>query len=62
MCLEVLLLAKLRASRPSSPQDAQDIQELLSYRKLHIDWTVFEELGANEIEIANLKKHASFRR
>jgi hypothetical protein len=62
MCLEALLLAKLRASRPSRPQDAQDIQELLSYRKLHIDWTVFEELGANEIEIANLKKLASFRR
>jgi hypothetical protein len=62
MCLEALLLAKLRASRPSRPQDAQDIQELLSYRKLHIDWTVFEELAANEIEIANLKKLASFRR
>lgn len=62
MCLEALLLAKLRVSRPSRPQDAQDIQELLSYRKLHIDWTVFEELGANEIEIANLKKLASFLR
>ncbi|HZW56265.1 MAG TPA: nucleotidyltransferase [Nitrososphaerales archaeon] len=62
MCLEALLLAKLRASRPSRPQDAQDIQELISYRKLHIDWTVFEELGANEIEFANLKKLSSFRR
>ncbi|MHB1909342.1 MAG: nucleotidyltransferase [Nitrososphaerales archaeon] len=62
MCLEALLLAKLRASRPSRPQDAQDIQELYSYRKLHIDWSVFKELGANEIEIANLKKLASFRR
>ena len=62
MCLEALLLAKLRASRPSRPQDAQDIQELFSYRKLHIDWTIFEELGASEIEIANLKKLSSFRR
>lgn len=61
ICPEALLLAKLRASRPSRPQDAQDIQELFSYRKLHIDWTVFEELGANEIEISNLKKLASFR-
>jgi hypothetical protein len=62
MCLEALLLAKLRASRPSRPQDAQDIQELLSYRKLHIDWTIFDELGANETEIASLKKLASLRR
>ncbi len=62
MCLEALLLAKLRASRPSRPQDAQDIQELFSYRKLHIDWTLFEELGANETEIASLKKLASLRR
>jgi hypothetical protein len=62
MCLEALLLAKLRASRPNRPQDAQDIQELLSYRKLHIDWSVFEGLGANETEIASLKQPASLRR
>ena len=62
MCLEALLLAKLRASRPSRPQDAQDIRELFSYRKLRIDWAVFQALGANETEFANLKKLSSFRR
>ena len=62
MSSEALLLTKLRASRPSRPQDAQDIQELFSYRKLGIDWTAFEALGANETEIASLKKLALLRR
>jgi len=59
MSVEALLLARLRASRP---QDAQDIQELSSYRKLHIDWNAFGNLGVNETEIASLKKLALFRR
>ena len=62
MCPEALLLAKLRASRPSRPQDAQDIHELFSYRKLNIDWTVIEDVGANETEIATLKKLALLKR
>lgn len=62
MCPEALLLAKLRASRPSRPQDAQDIHELFSYRKLNINWAVFEDLGANGTEIARLKKLALLKR
>jgi hypothetical protein len=33
ICLEALLLAKLRASRQSRPQDFNDIQELISYKR-----------------------------
>ena len=62
MCLEALLLAKLRASRPSRPQDPQDMQELLSYRRKEIDRKVFEELGAKETEIAQLRQIALFQR
>jgi hypothetical protein len=56
ICLEALLLAKLRASRPSRPQDVYDIQELISYKRKEIDWKVFKELGASETEIARLRQ------
>ena len=55
MCLEALLLAKLRASRPSRPQDAQDIRDLCFYRGKEIEWKVFKDLGADETEINRLR-------
>jgi len=58
ICLEALLLAKLRANRPSRPQDAQDIQELVFYRGKKIDWNIFEQLGANATELSRLKQIA----
>lgn len=56
MCIEGLLLAKLRASRPSRPQDAEDIRELCSYRREDIDWKICRELGAEEMEISRLRE------
>lgn len=56
MCVEALLLAKLRASRPGRPQDAQDIRDLCLYRGKEIEWEVFKNLGAEEMEIRGLRE------
>jgi predicted nucleotidyltransferase len=55
MCLEALLIAKLRAARP---QDIDDIQQICRIKGKEIDWNVVESL-AEPIEVLNLKTTAS---
>src|SRR5487761_262145 len=55
MCLELLLVSKLRASRP---QDIEDIQEIFRRKGKILRWELFSEI-ANEMEIKNLKTAAS---
>jgi hypothetical protein len=56
MCIEASLLSKLRSSRPSRPQDAEDIRELCTHRGAEIEWTVFGDLDATDMEIQRLKE------
>ena len=51
MCLEALLIAKLRASRP---QDVDDLQRLCSVKGKSVRWTVVESM-ATPVEVSNLK-------
>lgn len=55
MCLEALLIAKMRASRP---QDIEDVQTLCRRRGKTIRWDVVDAL-ATSMESAELKNVAS---
>ena len=55
MCLEALLIAKMRASRP---QDIEDVQELCRRLGKSIRWDLVDSLGT-EIELAELKNVVS---
>jgi len=55
MGLEALLLAKMRASRPSRPQDSTDIQELCRHRGKDVNWSLVKSLVLNDVEYENLK-------
>lgn len=55
MCLEALLIAKMRASRP---QDIEDIQTLCRRLGKTIDWDIIDKLAAS-VESAELKNVVS---
>ena len=55
VCLEALLIAKLRAARP---QDIDDIQQICRMKGKEIDWKVVESL-AEPMEVLDLKMTAS---
>lgn len=51
MCLEALLIAKIRASRP---QDISDLQQLCRLKGRSVRWEVVESM-ATSVEISNIK-------
>ena len=53
--LEVLLLAKLRAMRPSRPQDREDFNKMCEKNGKSIDWEVLIEI-ASEIEVLRIRE------
>jgi hypothetical protein len=55
MCLELLLICKLRASRP---QDIEDIQEILRRKSEKVNWILLAET-AEEMEVKNLRTAAA---
>lgn len=54
MCLEALLIAKMRASRD---QDISDLQQLCMIKGKSIRWKVVESM-ATSVEVSNLKNTA----
>lgn len=54
MCLEALLIAKMRASRD---QDISDLQQLCTIKGKSIRWDVVESL-ATSVEVSNLRNTA----
>jgi len=53
--LQVLLLAKLRAMRPSRPQDREDFNKMCEKNGKSIDWKVLIDM-ATEIEILRIRE------
>jgi len=53
--LELLLVAKLRAMRPSRPQDREDFNKLCEKNGKSIDWKALNEI-AKEIEVFRIRE------
>lgn len=53
--LEVLLVAKLRAMRPSRPQDRDDFNKLCESNGKLVDWKALDDIAA-EIELSTIRE------
>lgn len=54
-CLEALIIAKHRASRPSRPQDDQDLLALAQEKYEEIDWHLLKTMVKSDIEYDNIR-------
>lgn len=53
--VECLIVAKHRASRPSRPQDDQDLHHLAQEKYAEIDWSLLQSLTNSVIEFQNIQ-------